>query len=275
MTSQSSPRTLEEALRRLSEDPACIPIAGCTDWMIGARSSGFEIPPLLDLLRVEELRGIRSDGDGLRIGATTTFSDLQQDELVRKSYPVLVQAAGEVGGRQIQNRATLGGNVVNASPAGDSLPVLLALDAEVEVASLEGRRRIPFRDFHTAYRRTALGEGELLTAVILPPAPGFQSFRKVGTRQAQAISKVVVAICAENQEGRWASVRIGAGSVAATPIRLRAAEAVLEGSAVGKATAEAAADAARGEAHPIDDLRSTARYRSWVLGRVVRRMLLS
>jgi CO/xanthine dehydrogenase FAD-binding subunit len=274
MTDLLSPRTLDEALRRLAESPGCIPVAGCTDWMVNGALERADAPVLLDLLRVDDLRGIRPEGTGVRIGATTTFAELQHDPGMRESYPILVQAASEIGGRQIQNRATIGGNIVNASPAGDSLPVLLGLGAEVELVSVNGSRRLAYSEFHTGYRQTELREGELLSAVHLPTAPSFQRFRKVGTRRAQAISKVVVACCGERRDGRWSKIQIAAGSVAATPVRLGETEAAAEGMPVSASTAEAVAEIARNEVQPIDDVRSTASYRSWVLGRVIRRMLL-
>jgi len=258
----------------------------------------LEAGPVLDLSRVEELRGIspgpgvagnegegsrvgaereglriEDHGKGLRIGAATTFRELEDDERVTRRYPILAEAASQIGGAQIQNLATLGGNIVNASPAGDSLPVLLALRAWVEIAGPEGVRRLPYDSFHTGYRSTALRPGELLTAVLLPAPPSRQAFRKVGTRSAQAISKLAVAFAADRDGDRWKNVRIAAGSVAPVPVRLRAAEKVCEGAPVNRETALEAAEAAYGEIDPIDDVRSTARYRRWALSRVVRRIL--
>lgn len=258
----------------MAAQPDCVPIAGCTDWMVRDPDQRLDTPPLLDLLRIDELRGISSENEGMRIGATTSFSQLRRSTELCERYPILAEAAAQIGGRQIQNRGTLGGNIVNASPAGDSLPVLLALDAQLELASSQGSRRLPYCEFHTGYRETALKSGELLVAIHLPAPPPFQRFRKVGTRRAQAISKVVVALCA-NDEGRaWSQVRMAAGSVAPTPVRLRATEMTLEGSARRSETVQAAVEAAQGEVQPIDDVRSSAHYRRWVLGRVLRRMLL-
>ena len=295
-----SPTSLKSALERLREDPTLRPLAGCTDWMVRGAVERLEQVGVLDLLRVEELRGIREleEGEelygasgstrgaagsfkGLRIGATTSFSQIREHPLVREHYPILAEAASQIGGRQIQNRATVGGNMVNASPAGDSLPVLLAFDAEVEIAGLDGMRRVAYDSFYTGYRATVLKPGELLSAVLLPPVPSYQRFKKVGTRRAQAISKVVLALCAQRGsipdakdggEG-WSQVRIAAGSVAPTPVRLRKAEAACEGAPVGIETAMAAANAACAEVTPIDDIRSTAHYRLFALGRVLRRML--
>jgi CO/xanthine dehydrogenase FAD-binding subunit len=314
MSEVFSPTTLQSALERLREDPTLTPLAGCTDWMVRGAVERLEQVGVLDLLRIEELRGIRELGEGeelcgapgsapsaapgalsapksttaaatgfkgLRIGATTSFSQIREHPLVREHYPILAEAASQIGGRQIQNRATVGGNMVNASPAGDSLPVLLAFNAEVEIAGLKGMRRVAYDSFYTGYRTTVLQPGELLSAVLLPPVPSYQRFKKVGTRRAQAISKVVLALCAqsgphpnaEDDGERWSQVRIAAGSVAPTPVRLRAAEAVCEGAPVGIDTALQAAQAARAEVTPIDDIRSTAHYRRFALGRVLRRML--
>lgn len=288
MSEVLSPTTLQSALERLKEDPTLTPLAGCTDWMVRGEFERLQPVGVLDLLCVEELRGIRElsvDDEvhgkkpatksfkGLRIGATTSFSEIREHPLVREHYPILAEAAAQIGGRQIQNRATVGGNVVNASPAGDSLPVLLAFNAEVEIAGLKRTRRVAYDSFYTGYRATVLQPGELLSAVLLPPAPTYQCFKKVGTRRAQAISKVVLALCAHRGDERWTQVRIAAGSVAPTPVRLHAAEAVCEGAPIGIETALEAAAAARGEVTPIDDIRSTAHYRRFALTRVLRRML--
>ncbi|MEW6741790.1 MAG: FAD binding domain-containing protein [Planctomycetota bacterium] len=270
------PRTLDQAVRFLAGDPELVPVAGCTDLMVpGARvASRFE--RVLDLLRVREIRGIRRVEGGWQIGATTSFAEIARSRYLRSTFPALAQAASQIGGWQIQNRATLGGNMANASPAGDSLPVLLALDAVVIAASAGGLREIPYGRFHLSYRKTALCKGEIIAWVRLrdPQGPGVQRFRKVGTRRAQAISKVVLAMAARWQEGRLADVRFGAGSVAPIPVRLCAAERACEGALPDASIAELAGAAASGEVQPIDDVRSTAAYRRFVLGRLVRRMVL-
>jgi CO/xanthine dehydrogenase FAD-binding subunit len=271
-----APRSLAEAVRLLAENPGLVPIAGCTDVMVREPEALADLPGVLDLLAVPELRGIR-EGDGeVEIGAATTFAELRVAPLVRRRFPALADAASQVGGWQIQNRATIGGNVVNASPAGDSLPVLLALGARVVVAGAGGERTVPYDVFHTGYRETALGPGELVNALVLPaPVAGSrQLFRKVGTRAAQAISKVVVAMLARLESGRLVSVRLGAGSVGATPVRLRAVEEALFGRAPDAATAELAGRLAAKSVEPIDDVRSTASYRRFALANVVRRMVL-
>jgi CO/xanthine dehydrogenase FAD-binding subunit len=230
----------------------------------------------MDLTRIPEIRGVERAGAEWRIGAATTFTEIQRAPGLREGLPALAEAASWVGGWQIQNRATLGGNMANASPAGDSLPVLLVLDAEVVMVGPRGTRSIPYARFHVDYRRTALGPDEIIGWVRIPvPAPGtVQRFRKVGTREAQSISKVVVAMAARPHEGRLERVRLAAGSVAPIPVRLPAVESACEGGRPGEALAERAAEAAMDSVTPIDDVRSTAIYRKHVLGRVVRRMVL-
>jgi CO/xanthine dehydrogenase FAD-binding subunit len=269
------PRSLDEAVRYLGEDPALVPTAGCTDLMVRGPEALHRMDRVIDLLGVPELRGIREVDGGLEIGATTSFSEIRRSEAVRDAFPILAEAASVVGGWQIQNRATLGGNMANASPAGDSLPVLLALDAAVITAGPGGFREIPYSEFHTGYRRTALQPGEIVARVRLSylPAGAVQAFRKVGTREAQAISKVVVALAGRIEEGRIAELRLAAGSVAAVPVRLRAAEEAVRGQAPGPAAADLAGREAAREVTPIDDVRSTADYRRFALERVVRRLM--
>lgn len=271
------PRSLEEAIRSLEEDPGLVPAAGCTDLMVRGPLELHRMDRVIDLLGIPELRGIREVEGGIEIGATTPFSEIRRSPLVRAAFPALAEAAALVGGWQIQNRATLGGNMANASPAGDSLPVLLALDAAVVAAGARGVREIPYAAFHTGYRKTALEPGEIVARVRLPflPEGTVQVFRKVGTREAQAISKVVVALAGRISAGRIADLRLAAGSVAATPVRLRAAESAVRGMAPGAEAADLAGREAAREVTPIDDVRSTAEYRRFALERVVRRMVLS
>ena len=269
------PTSLAQALRWLADDPKLVPVAGCTDLLVIDAVRRAAMARVLDVTRIAELRGLRSEAAGLAIGATATFSEIAADAIVAQRFPALADAARQVGGWQIQNRATLGGNVANASPAGDSPPVLLALGAVVRVASGSGERTIPYEDFHVGYRKTALEPGELLREVFVPwPEGGSrQGFRKVGTRAAQAISKVAVAFCGRVESGRIAALRMGAASVAATPVRLRAAERAAIGRLVAEDAADAAGRAAAGEVQPIDDVRSTAEYRRFALERVVRRLI--
>ena len=249
-------------------------MAGCTDLMVCEPEDRADLPAVLDLLRIPEIRGVREVEGGVEIGAATTLSEIRGHPLIRDRFPALAEAAAVVGGWQIQNRATLGGNVVNASPAGDSLPVLLALDAIAVVLGAESGREIPYTEFHTGYRATALEPGELLAWLRLPdPEPGaVQLFRKVGTREAQAISKIVVALTGRVEDGVIAGFRLAAGSVAATPILLAGVESEIVGRPASDKTADLAGRLAAAAVDPIDDVRSTAGYRRFALERVVRRL---
>jgi len=270
-----SPTRLAEAYGLLAAGPIR-PIAGGTDLMVALASEAIEPPDrVLDLWRLDELRGIAIDGPDLVVGALTTWTELRRSALVRDRLPALAQAAATIGAAQIQNRGTIGGNAVNASPAGDSLPVLLATDASLEVGGPRGERSIPAAGFWPGYRRTALSADELLLRVRFPALGGrVVAYRKVGTRRAQAISKVVMAVSwRPDADGRWRDVRVALGSVAATPIRATATEAGLEGSLPDVATAERAGSALLAEIHPIDDVRSTADHRRAVSARILVRLI--
>src|SRR3954468_2881230 len=270
-----TPRTLTEAFAILATG-VHRPIAGGTDVMV--QITGEIGPPperMIDLSRLDELRGIGLDRGDLRLGALTTYTDIRRSALCREHLPALVEAAATIGAAQIQNRGTIGGNVANASPAGDTLPVLLATDATIVVAGPRGERRIVATEFWTGYRKTALEAGELVTAVRIPLVAGREvRFRKIGTRRAQAISKVVMALAwRDSRETGWSDVRLGLGSVAERPIRASETEAVLEGAAPTPATAEQAARTLAAEIEPIDDVRSTAEYRRVVAARVLHRLI--
>lgn len=277
MIRAARPSTLQQAIEFLRMEPALVPVAGCTDLMVNDPLSLHAVEGVVDVTGIEELQGIDWRGDNLAIGAAVPFSDIGSSATVCEHFPILAEAAAMVGGWQIQNRATLGGNIANASPAGDSLPALLVLDASIVVAGEAGERQLPYTRFHTGYRETALLPGELIVRIELPrPAAGsHQAYRKVGTREAQAISKVVVAGWARLEGREFAEVRLAAGSVAPTPIRLAAVEQALLGVLANKAAADLAGRLASQSIEPIDDVRSTASYRRWVLGRVVRRMTLN
>lgn len=249
------PRSLGDALRIMHEDANVVPMAGCTDLYVSLNAGSLPASRFIDLWPLDELRGIDRRGTCLSIGALTTYTELQQSPLVRRHIPILAAAASEVGGRQVQNRGTIGGNIGNASPAGDVLPVLSAAEAVVVLRSADGERRVPFNDYFTGYRTSVRRPDELIVAIEVPPVEGRQWFRKVGTRAAQAISKVVMAGVRAN-----GSARIALGSVAPTVIRaLEAEETLAAGGSI-----EAAQRALRSDLKPIDDIRSTAAYRSRV-----------
>ncbi len=281
------PSSLFDALARLAADPRLRPIAGGTDVMVEI-AAGATDPrrPLLDLWELDELRMIDVEHDELVLGGLTTWAELRASPMVHHTLPVLAEAAAAVGAAQVRNRGTIGGNCMTASPAGDLLPVLLALDARLEVIGPRGTRLVPADDFWTGYRRTALAAGELLVAVHIPLVPGRQvRFRKVGTRRAQSIAKVSIAVAWRTDDGSpgagrvggqgpWRDVRVALGAVAERPIRAPRTEAALEGTEPGPAVADRAAATVHEEIAPIDDVRSTATYRRDVSGRVLRRIIL-
>jgi CO/xanthine dehydrogenase FAD-binding subunit len=269
-----TPRHLFEAYERLAAGQAR-PIAGGTDIMVAITGELGPIPErMLDLSRIDALRGITLGADGLVLGARTTYTEIRRSALCREHLPALVEAAATIGAAQIQNRGTLGGNIANASPAGDTLPVLLAADARILVGGQRGEREIPADEFFVDYRKTALEPDELILHIRFPLQAGRElRFRKVGTRRAQAISKVMLALAWRGGPAGWSDVRVALGSVAATPIRARATEAVLEGARPTPEVADRAAETLAGELKPIDDVRSTAEYRRMVSARILHRLL--
>jgi xanthine dehydrogenase small subunit len=245
------PKSLRDALAMLRDDGALTPMAGCTDLYVALNFGTLKATRFLNLWRLDRLRTIDRRNGLLSIGALATYSDLIRSPLVRRHLPMLAAAAREVGGVQIQNRGTIGGNVANGSPAGDTLPVLAAADAVVVLSSATETRRIPFTEFYTGYRQSVRRADELIAGFEIAPVRGRQWFRKVGTRAAQAISKVVVAGVVGDQP------RIALGSVAPTVVRATRTEAILAaGGSVEEAQRILAAEIA-----PIDDIRSTAEYR--------------
>ena len=245
------PGSLSDALHMMRDEGPLTPIAGCTDVYVNLHFGLAKERRYIDLWPVPELRGIAADGAALRIGALTTYSDLIRSPLVQLRVPMLVAAAREVGGRQIQHRGTIGGNIANASPAGDSLPALAAADAAIVLRSASTERTVPFAQFFTGYRQTVRQPDELIIAVEIPKIEGRQYWRKVGTRRAQAISKVMCAAV------RGPAVKVALGSVAATVVRLPQTERILSS---GGTISDAQAALVR-EIAPIDDVRSTADYR--------------
>jgi xanthine dehydrogenase small subunit len=255
------PRSVDETLRLMTDDPSLVPIAGCTDIFVGLNAGTVSAVRFVDLWPLDELREIGVRNGAISIGALSTHAMIQESTAVTHRLPILAAACREIGGIQIQNRGTLGGNVANGSPAGDTLPVLAVADASVVLRSTKGERRVPFISFFTGYRETVRRADELIVAFELPPVDNIQWFRKVGTRAAQAISKVVMAAVG------GARPRIAIGSVGPTVIRCAKTEEALERGA----SFEEASRILEGEVQPIDDLRSTAAYRRRVCGNLLRR----
>jgi carbon-monoxide dehydrogenase small subunit/xanthine dehydrogenase small subunit len=255
-------------------------LAGATDLLTQVKLGLVGPTALMDITDIPELRGIRRRAEMIEIGAATTFASLASDPLVSAQFPALALAAAQLGAPPVQNRATLGGNLMSASPAADAPPVLMALDAQAQLASASGMRSVPVASFFTGYRETACRSDELLLRIGIPTQTerAHQAFYKVGTRRAQAISKVSLACRAVLDPDRsLRAVRLAAGSVAPTTIRLPQTEEFLEGRVLAAGTTEGlirrAAERARQEVQPIDDVRSTAGYRRWVVGNLVARFL--
>lgn len=261
------PANLSEALRLLSDEPGTWrPFAGGTDLMVLLEAGKLAHKRFVSLWSLPELRGIEISDNHVTIGAMTTYSQVQRHDVLRAEFPLLGEAASLTGAIAIQNRGTLGGNIANASPAADSLPALLVYEAELELISASGARVVSYNTFHTGYKTSVMREDELIRAIRLPRATAGwqQQLRKVGTRKAQAISKVCIAAMADVDGNTIRDIRLAFGSVAPTPIRATKTEATLKGQQFDNATIYAARTELLNELKPIDDVRSTADYRSQV-----------
>jgi CO/xanthine dehydrogenase FAD-binding subunit len=269
-----APRRLDDALAILVAEPGAVPIAGGTDVMVLKRMGFLPAGVFVDIRGLPELRGIHDAPEGVSLGALTTYSELAASPLVRERYPLLVQAARLSGAWAVQNRGTIGGNIANASPAADTPPVLLVYRAQIELASVRGRRWLPYAQFHVGYKVTRRAPDELITRVRLPREPaGAGFYRKVGTRQAQAISKVSLAALGRWGDGRLHDVRLALGSVAPTVIEAERTAAYLRGRRHTEIDRREARSLLEGEIAPIDDIRSTARYRRAVAGNLLEQFL--
>jgi CO/xanthine dehydrogenase FAD-binding subunit len=272
------PRTLGEALALLRDGPGVWrPFAGGTDLMVLLEAGKLEHRKFFSVAHLPELRGVETSDGHVTLGALTTYTDVRRDGVLSREFPMLAQAARETGGVAIQNRGTIGGNIANASPAADSPPALLAYDAEVELVSAEGARWVAYADFHTGYKQMLMRADELIARVRLrrPPEGARHFYRKVGTRRAQAISKVCFAGLAETEGGVLTNVRMALGSVAPVPLRCRRTEELLTGRAIDEETTRAALEEMAKEIAPIDDMRSTARYRARVAQNLLAEFLSS
>jgi CO/xanthine dehydrogenase FAD-binding subunit len=277
------PETLAEALQMLSSEPRrWRPFAGGTDLMVLLESGALTHREFVSLWRLRELRRLDIRDREVVIGALTTYSDVLRDPVMQREFPLICQAARETGSVATQNRGTIGGNIANASPAADTPPALLVYDAELDLTSTRGTRRVPYERFHRGYKVMELEADELITAIRLPRRRQAwrETFRKVGTRRAQAISKVCFAAGARvtNADLRGSSrisslvedVRIALGSVAPTVIRARTAETVVRGHVLSPEIIASACNALAEDIAPIDDLRSSARYRREVAKNLLR-----
>lgn len=259
-----SPSDLSETLALLANEPGTWkPFAGGTDLMVLLEAGKLVHKNYLNIWNLNELRGIEVTDSDVTLGALTTYTQIQSHPVLRSEFSMLCQAASETGGLAIQNRGTLGGNIINASPAADSPPALLAYDAELELTSASETRRVPYHGFHTGYKQMQLRQDELLTRIRLPrqTQKWFQHYRKVGTRKAQAISKICFAGVALLNEGSIEDLRIAFGSVAPVPLRCVNTEEVLRGKQLDDNSRELAQQTLAQEIVPIDDIRSTKQYR--------------
>jgi len=271
-----APNSLDAVLQVLADSPdRYTPIAGGTELMVALGAGRLQPKKLVSLWDLEELRFIEVAPDAIIIGAGSTFTDIRKHPVIADEFSILSQAASWTGSIANQNRGTLGGNIVNASPAADSPPALLAYDAELTIISTRGPRTLPYRDFHLAYKETALEPDELLHSVAISRnLKGYKTYiRKVGTRNAQAISKVAIAALARMKKGHIEDIRIGAASLREYPTRLTATEQSLVGKTITSATIAAARAAILTEARPIDDIRSTAKYRATVAANLLEEFL--
>ena len=270
------PRTLREVLSRLAQEPGTwLPIAGGTDVMVLYSAGNLRARKLVSIWNLPELCRIEVLEDEIQIGAGCTYTDLREHEMVNREFRLLSAAAQWTGGIANQNRGTLGGNIVNASPAADSLPALLVYEAELLLVSARGERRVPYTTFPIGYRKTQLPPDELIRAICLKRQfSGYYAHaRKVGARNAQAISKVCLAALGRVANGVAEDVRIAMGSVAPIPLRLRETERIVKGCRIDSRLVQLAKRTAATEVRPIDDIRSTARYRSAVAGNLVAEFL--
>lgn len=272
-----APGSLSAIVSLLAKNPGeWLPIAGGTDVMVLYSAGKLPSRKLVSLWNLPELRQIGVMADEVRVGAACTYTDLRRHEVVQREFPLLATAARWTGGIANQNRGTLGGNIVNASPAADSLPPLLVYEADLVLISARGVRRVAYKDFHTGYKKTLIAADELIQEIYLPRRySGYVSYsRKVGARNAQAIAKVCIAALAQLQSGLVSDIRIAAGSVAPVPLRLRRTEELVKGRKIDNALMRHARLTAMSEIEPIDDIRSTGRYRAAVFGNLVREFLV-
>ncbi len=267
-----APGSLPIVLSLLANEPGnWLPIAGGTDVMVQYAAGKLPARKLVSIWNLPELQRIAVEKEEVRIGAGCTYTDIRKHTILGNEFPLLQKAAGWTGGIANQNRGTIGGNIVNASPAADSLPALLVCDAELILVSVRGERRVAYASFHTGYKKTKLAPDELIHSICLPRTfSGYVSYaRKVGARNAQAIAKVCIAGLGHTVDGTISDLRIAVGSVAPVPMRLRETEHAVQGKVLNAELLHLAKKTAAAEIKPIDDIRSTAKYRAAVAGNLV------
>jgi xanthine dehydrogenase small subunit len=263
------PRDLEQALQLLDE--GAVPVAGATDLGVEINLRGSRPESMVAVDRLDELRHLTWTDDELTIGAALSLTEVERRLAGR--VPVLDELFWQFASRPIRNGATIGGNLGTGSPIGDSAPVLLALAADVVLVSSGGERRVPLADYFTGYRASVRQPGELVQEVVIPlPVAPLTAFHKIAKRRYDDISSVAIAFALDVTDGVVRSARIGLGGVAATPIRALDTEAALAGQPWTQETVDVAAAVLAAEGTPIDDQRSSARYRSAMLGQSLRKL---
>lgn len=274
MTRVLLPETLDQLWAALEREPKARLLAGGTDLLVRLRACNEKPPALIGLERLAELRKVRLEDETLRLGALVSHAALARDPLVRREALVLARAAAEIGGPAIRNMGTLGGNVCTASPAGDGLAALAALQARVELLSAQGIRCLDLGDFVLGPGRTALAPGEIIAALLVPRSRRFQvqHFEKVGRRAALAVSVVSLAALVRLDKGKVAEARLALGSVGPVVLRCPEAESLLLGRPLTRTALERAARAVRQAVRPIDDVRASAGYRRQVAGNLLLRL---
>lgn len=274
----TTPSSLADALALLNHEPGVWkPFAGGTDLMVLLEAGKLPHRNYVNIWGLKELRGIEVTDSHITLGALTTYTDVQSHPVLQNEFPMLCQAASETGGLAIQNRGTIGGNIVNASPAADSPPALLAYDAEIELISTDGSRWLPYNSFHTGYKQMLIGPNELLARIRMPrnTRGATHYYRKVGTRKAQAIAKVCLAALAKLDDDQISDCRIALGSVAPIVVRCVQTEDALRGQKPDAGTIKSACAELSQEISPIDDIRSTADYRLQVAKNLLTDFLLT
>ena len=269
------PESLDSAVAMLASGEGWRPIAGGTDLMVLLNAGKLPYKKLLTLRKLDELRQISVTNNAVHIGGAATYSHIQRHPVLEAEFPLLCQAARSTGGIANQNQGTLGGNIANASPAADSAPPLLVYHAQIHLVSNSGTRKVPYTEFHLGYKQLAMRADELIQEIELPrPVTTWRSYgRKVGTRRAQAISKVSFAAAARIEGGNVLDIRLALGSVAPVPLRCTATERFLLQTPVTQAAIAHACQTLESEIRPIDDIRSTAVYRSAVAKNILAEFL--
>jgi CO/xanthine dehydrogenase FAD-binding subunit len=253
----------EDALGWLAREEGWRPLAGGTDAMVLLNSGKLPWNRFVSIRHLPELCQISSAPDGIEIGAAVTYSQIRKSEALARDFPLLCQAASWTGSIANQNRGTLGGNIVNASPAADSAPALLVYDAVLKLVSARGERLVPYSEFHRGYKEMRLEPDELIAEIHLPMRrERWNTYsRKVGTRRAQAISKVCIAAAAQIEDKTVRDFRLAFASVAPIPLRGFETEKVVRGQVLTRELVDFAKRTLAGEIAPIDDIRSSGKYR--------------